>query len=832
MERTYSPDVCRELEKKFYEQQLYRPLRIARYDAGTRLTYAVTPLDAGGAAKQCTVDLLIERFAGGGFAGQVYKVRLLHAAAPGVPGMSAGGAYAMKILVPPSRFSAWFRNILYTVGFQGQFQLQCNPAAARSGALWQKFIRRAAKARFGDEGAVNDVHATFVDERLGSMGELSDWIDGRTWRLEVDDRMDALGRWRRGRPVDPSALGSPEYRAKKEFMAKFVRLLHEMGAHEFARQYEWWTCKSQPNCLKRIAFDSDPEKGLTAVDFRAGLALLPFCPMSPGDFMLIAKGIARGSFVQFDRGDIRALESFVRANAGLFAGMEGMLAELKEADRAYRESIPDITHNHIRLVTSTGLWHRILNSAVTGWRVKNDVDDGGERRLRGNVFAILLFACAGLVPFAGGIIRRVWGRADWRRHYRKLCTSGYYFRRALKAKACEKAIEWHRAGRVDEGRAVRIGDSLAAFVLHFCLSIFPAGLHHFFSDWRYARERLDYIFVRPLRLYFDSHSREQWLLDMLEEGRRKRIISDDDAAAIRSQIPEPFIQKYLKSLAVHVCTLPVTQVVSVTLAILYVLMHPDMPRAQAWAVGAGIIALFQVVPISPGSLTRGLYVLYMVIKDRNIRDYNIALALGFFKYVGYLSFPIQMTYRYPALARFMAVHWATDAVHIVPVFGEPGALLEHFVFRLFYNWPLTIRRRMRLRAERRAGRPVRTWHVGVCAVGLAALVGAVEFFHLRIAGSMPSLKDIAWVLAIAAAVNGMVVTLACGGASLQRRVVSAAVGGLILGALAMAVSLYIGDETVRTLYLFAGFVWRMFIAAIVSSVAAVITEIILPEPND
>jgi len=70
-------------------------------------------------------------------------------------------------------------------------------------------------------------------------------------------------------------------------------------------------------------------------------------------------------------------------------------------------------------------------------------------------------------------------------------------------------------------------------------------------------------------------------------------------------------------------------------------------------------------------------VLYLVIRERNIKDYNIALVLAFFKYVGYLAFPIQMAYRYPVLARFMAVHWATSAVHIVPVFGESGALLEH-----------------------------------------------------------------------------------------------------------------------------------------------------------
>ncbi len=47
-------------------------------------------------------------------------------------------------------------------------------------------------------------------------------------------------------------------------------------------------CKSQPNCLKRNGTKAD--SGLVAVDFRAGLALLPFLPMSPGDFKLIING--------------------------------------------------------------------------------------------------------------------------------------------------------------------------------------------------------------------------------------------------------------------------------------------------------------------------------------------------------------------------------------------------------------------------------------------------------------------------------------------------------------------------------------------------------------
>jgi hypothetical protein len=217
-------------------------------------------------------------------------------------------------------------------------------------------------------------------------------------------------------------------------------------------------------------------------------------------------------------------------------------------------------------------------------------------------------------------------------------------------------------------------------------------------DGEFRKEKFVYIFVRPVRLYFDADMREEWLKDMVVQGKKKNMLSNDDVEEILEGIEEPFIQKYLKSVAVHVCTLPVTQVVSVTVALVYWLMNRDV-NPNAWAVGVGIIAAFQVMPISPGSLCRGLYVVYMVIKDRDFKNYNIAVFLGFFKYVGYLAFPIQMTYRYPALSRFMAGHWATEGVHAVPVFGEGGALLEHWVYSLFYNWPLTIRRRMRRRAE-------------------------------------------------------------------------------------------------------------------------------------
>ncbi|MBW2407883.1 MAG: hypothetical protein JRF17_10975, partial [Deltaproteobacteria bacterium] len=374
MTQEYSVAICKTLEARFRDAKLYRPMRVGRYDEGAELVYDVKAVSGTNEGK---IRAVVEKFIGGGFAGQVYRVKVLEIDVQEGPigGIEVGGIYALKIMIPPSNFSRLFRNALYMLGFQGPFQLQVNPVAARAGALWQKFIRRAAKIRFGDESTVVDIHATFVDHILGSCGEFSEWVEGRTWRLEVDDHLDVLKKWRRGKQVDMTFLGSPEYRAKYQFMHEFVKLLHDMGGYEFARQYEWSTCKSQPNCLKRKNTDHDPHGGLVAVDFRAGLALLAFLPMSPGDFKLIFKGLKRGSLVQFDRGSLQKLEQFVNGYKDDFADMLEMLQELKACERIYRDSVPDITHNRLRLFYSGQLWSTMLDSAVNGWKVQNLIDD-------------------------------------------------------------------------------------------------------------------------------------------------------------------------------------------------------------------------------------------------------------------------------------------------------------------------------------------------------------------------------------------------------------------------------------------------------------------------
>jgi hypothetical protein len=267
-------------------------------------------------------------------------------------------------------------------------------------------------------------------------------------------------------------------------------------------------------------------------------------------------------------------------------------------------------------------------------------------------------------------------------------------------------------------------------------------------------------------------------------------------------------------------------------AIGYVVMHPEMPRAQAYAIGFGILALFQVTPISPGSIVRGLYVVFLVIKERNFKDYNIAVFLGFFKYIGYLAFPIQMAYRYPALARFMAGHWATEAVHIVPVFGESGAILEHGVFSLFYNWPLTIRRRMRKRAEMRAKMKPRYWHIIVWSLVGTGIFAAADLIYLNKTGVLPGLNNIWFLTIIVPLLCGTAITLGSGGATLLKRVFAGAICGIIMAVLYSIATIIIGQNgLIMPDDIVGSGLWRVFIFSMLSTLGVILTEIKLSEPR-
>ncbi|MFP4081727.1 MAG: hypothetical protein ACLFVG_03105 [Candidatus Aminicenantes bacterium] len=827
----YSVPALRSLEEFFYGQKIIRPLRIRRYDPGAELSYQIKGVFP---AKTGKVKLEVEKFVGGGYAGQVYRVKIKDMETPQGPieGLEKGNHYALKILVPSAGFARWFRNLIYAVSFQGPFSLQVNPAAHRAGALWQKLIRRGARVRLGSEKAVVDVYATFIDPILGSCGEISEWIEGRMWRFEVDDNLEARWRWKVGQSEE--GLGSPEYRAKQAFMSHLVKLMHEMGAFELARQFEWWTCKSQPNVLKRCASDPHPDEGLVAVDFRAGLALLPFLPMCPADFKLIVQGIARGSWVQFDRGDLDRLQNFVRQHPEAFAGMDHAVEELKEAEDSYRGSLPDVAHHHLRLLYSRELWKNILTASIRSWEIRHFIDRKTSQKLPENKILTLIFWLLGLIPFLGNFIRKLWGRADFRQHQKLLFSQFDYFLRAGRARMAEVGIRWHRSGRVDEKRAQELPRHPWRCLAHLPLSLLPPQVHRFFSDRRFFLKCLDNIFLRPLRLYFKAEVREKWLRQIISQGKKRGMLTAQEAAHILAQIKEPFIQKYLKSLAVHICTAPVTQIVSVLVAVIYVRLHPELSFQEASLHAGLILGFFQVTPISPGSIVRGLYVTALVMKERNFKDYHIAFYLSFFKYIGYLAFPIQMAYRYLELARFMAGHWATGVVHIVPVFGERGALLEHAVFDFFYNYPLSLRRRIRHLNARRSLLKPRYWQVPVCAVAGTGLLAFIDYAFFRLNGHIPGFGHIWWISLWVPFIMGAVAAAWARGALFSKRMIMGAVCGTLIGLVYAGVNAAAesfsgqGSELVFWSQFINSFgvaaIWRMFLFTLVAFVGAFIAE--------
>jgi hypothetical protein len=158
--------------------------------------------------------------------------------------------------------------------------------------------------------------------------------------------------------------------------------------------------------------------------------------------------------------------------------------------------------------------------------------------------------------------------------------------------------------------------------------------------------------------------------------------------------------------------------------------------------------------------------------------------------------------------------------------------LEHWVFCLFYNWPLTIRHRIRKRIQLRASIQKRFWHIGVCAVVAAVIFGLADFAYLKNIGELPSLKAIWWLSVFVPMLCGSIVTLGCGGATLGERFFGAVVCGAMVGILYTAVSamlvlssgILVGAVTTNLL-------WRIFIFSILSFLGAVITELKLGDPD-
>lgn len=231
----------------------------------------------------------------------------------------------------------------------------------------------------------------------------------------------------------------------------------------------------------------------------------------------------------------------------------------------------------------------------------------------------------------------------------------------------------------------------------------PAPVHPGSLSWTFpasppppAPQRVKHGWRWIVRLLYRPEVRHEHLGEEIDQGLAGRMLTVEEADRIRRQACDPMLQTYLKCLAVHLAMLPVTNLVVLAAALWYSLTR-DLSFAEGAKVAALTWAFFAIAPVSPGSIGRGLFVIVVGLRRRSFKGLRLAAFLSFWRWVGYMAFPLQMVSAYPALARFLAARWSMKAVHMVPAYGQPGSLLEHRVFDLTFNLPLTLARRWRMR---------------------------------------------------------------------------------------------------------------------------------------
>jgi hypothetical protein len=172
-------------------------------------------------------------------------------------------------------------------------------------------------------------------------------------------------------------------------------------------------------------------------------------------------------------------------------------------------------------------------------------------------------------------------------------------------------------------------------------------------------------------------------------------------------------------------------------------------------------------------------------------------------------------------------------VHVVPVFGERGALLEHKIFNLFYNWPLTLRNRIQTRWQLRSTLSPRYWHIGLCMIAAVGIFVAADLYYLNRFGELPQLKEIWFVSLIVPLLCGATITLGAGGAVIWNRVMGAIVCAAAVGVFSTLISAVIGagDSLGGFSEIAVVCLWRIFVFTILSVVGLLFTEINLPEPE-
>ena len=114
----------------------------------------------------------------------------------------------------------------------------------------------------------------------------------------------------------------------------------------------------------------------------------------------------------------------------------------------------------------------------------------------------------------------------------------------------------------------------------------------------------------------------------------------------------------------------------------------------------------------------------------------------------------------------------------------------------------------------------------------AAIFGFADFAYITGLEKLPSLKDIWWLIVVLPVALGAAVTLGCGGAALSKRIVAAAICGVLAALLYSVISWILSHSiTIVAGNILTSAAWRIFIFALLGMIGAIAMELKLPEPG-
>lgn len=461
----------------FQRELLIKP-RARRFDIGESIETEVVPIIPN-VAFNAAFRILEKK--GEGYAGQVYKAV--------DEATSNTYIYALKALRPEDEGKEKVRNLLFRLCFAGNFAPATNEAALRYGLLWQTLLRRGAQARLGDTSIIPEPYGYFWNDKLETFVEVHEWVDGHI-------------------PVPDSATHN---RQKRDFMNGMVALTRDMGAYQLARQYKWWTMLAGANVVKR---ENDSQ---VAIDWRSGIALPFFLPMSPGDVPIIIENLRSGHFANYDYADFDRLDAFIRENKDTFVDLTHHVEELKELDRKYRSSIKETT--------------------LADWQREFQMDEDVVREFKRSPLAYRAHLILDGIPLFGKVTNRLSSSEMYRTHAKQILGDGEYRDIWFSTHQTHDLGTWQHRDRVTADKAQELSQKAWLYLLHkVFFSHVPSSIQKA-TDNRELMRMLKKLGT-PIRIAFSEKEQIRWLEDRINEGIELRLLDDEQAEILHRQSRE------------------------------------------------------------------------------------------------------------------------------------------------------------------------------------------------------------------------------------------------------------------------------------------------------